>query len=227
MQLPEPAREARVIVPVYRAQDGALHLLLLRRSSRGIHGGQIALPGGKREPGDASILHTALRETHEEIGIAAECIRMLASRRGSRRDLPCAGRRTRKTGSARPRPPGVSHMAGTARSAIHSPWRSSHLGPNLSHPSSADPASAGRRMGPMNKPPVIRALSRAEMHDLEHAKSLLEHPGFAMRLTELIGSPIEKGFALLPRGWNEAVNKATRAALLRALQVAIATLRSE
>ncbi len=76
----------------------------------------------------------------------------------------------------------------------------------------------------MNKPPVIRALSRAEMHDLEHAKSLLEHPGFAMRLTELIGSPIEKGFALLPRGWNEAVNKATRAALLRALQVAIATL---
>ncbi len=83
MQLPEPAREAGVIVPVYRAQDGALHLLLLRRSSRGIHGGQIALPGGKREPGDASILHTALRETHEEIGIAAECIQILA-------DLPPA-----------------------------------------------------------------------------------------------------------------------------------------
>ncbi|HMI83574.1 MAG TPA: CoA pyrophosphatase [Polyangiaceae bacterium] len=47
------------------------HLWLLRRSE-GVrtHRGQVALPGGKREPTDADFLATALRESHEEIGLA-------------------------------------------------------------------------------------------------------------------------------------------------------------
>jgi hypothetical protein len=76
----------------------------------------------------------------------------------------------------------------------------------------------------MNAPPVISPLSRTEMRDLARAKSLLEKPGLAMRLANYLGSPLERGFALLPRNWHEVVNKAAHAALLKALGVAVATL---
>jgi hypothetical protein len=76
----------------------------------------------------------------------------------------------------------------------------------------------------MEQPPVIYKISKEEWRDLELAKSLLENPGFAMRLANMIGAPIEKGFSLLPRGWNETVNKAAKGALLRSLELAVATL---
>jgi len=76
----------------------------------------------------------------------------------------------------------------------------------------------------MNQPPVISPLSNTEMQDLARAKSLLERPGLAMRLADFVGSPLEKGFALLPKNWNNLVNKAAHAALLKALGVAVATL---
>ena len=76
----------------------------------------------------------------------------------------------------------------------------------------------------MNQPPVISPLSEAEMRDLARAKRLLERPGLAMRLANFLGSPLEKGFALLPKNWHKAVNKAAHAALLKALGMAIATL---
>ncbi len=76
----------------------------------------------------------------------------------------------------------------------------------------------------MQKPPIIHALTRDELKDLEVARSLLENPGFTIRLANFLGAPIEKGFALLPKGWNETVNKATHLALMKALQIAVVSL---
>jgi 8-oxo-dGTP pyrophosphatase MutT (NUDIX family) len=70
--------DAAVLAPVYRDAAGAARIVLIRRSERGLHGGQIALPGGRREPGDASYLDTALREAAEEIGLESHAIRVLA-----------------------------------------------------------------------------------------------------------------------------------------------------
>lgn len=45
-------------------------LVFTRRSSQlKTHGGQVAFPGGKAEPGDTTLLDTALRESEEEIGL--------------------------------------------------------------------------------------------------------------------------------------------------------------
>ena len=73
---------AGVLIPVYRDDEGGLRLILIRRSERGIHGGQLAFPGGKRDSVDTTMVATALREAHEEIGLAPEGVRVLES-------LPC------------------------------------------------------------------------------------------------------------------------------------------
>jgi 8-oxo-dGTP pyrophosphatase MutT (NUDIX family) len=70
--------EAAVLVPLYRLPDDDLMLVTVRRSEWGIHGGQIAFPGGKREPADASLWDTALREAREEIGLQAESVQHVA-----------------------------------------------------------------------------------------------------------------------------------------------------
>jgi 8-oxo-dGTP pyrophosphatase MutT (NUDIX family) len=72
-------REAAVVVPVYRRQDGELMVVLVRRAPGGVHGGQLALPGGQRDPGDADLAATALREANEELGLAADRVELLAA----------------------------------------------------------------------------------------------------------------------------------------------------
>lgn len=62
-------KEAAVIVPVFRRDHNKTGILFIHRSKKGVHGGQLAFPGGRCEEYDASPLETALRETKEEIGV--------------------------------------------------------------------------------------------------------------------------------------------------------------
>ena len=65
----EGQRRAGVMVPLF-VRDAALWILYTRRTdSVEHHRGQISFPGGGEEPGDATLWHTALRESEEELGI--------------------------------------------------------------------------------------------------------------------------------------------------------------
>ena len=61
--------DAAIVIPVYRAADGSLRIVMILRNPGGVHGGQIAFPGGKRDPEDETMLDTALREVREELGL--------------------------------------------------------------------------------------------------------------------------------------------------------------
>ena len=76
---PETTRAA-VLVPLL-AVEGESTLLFTRRAA-GIphHGGQVAFPGGRHHAGvDADLLGTALREAHEEIGLAPADVSVLGA----------------------------------------------------------------------------------------------------------------------------------------------------
>jgi 8-oxo-dGTP pyrophosphatase MutT (NUDIX family) len=69
--MPDPAdaRSSSVLMLFYR-YNGRWFMPFIQRSVYdGAHSGQISFPGGKCEEGDTDHLFTALRETHEEIGV--------------------------------------------------------------------------------------------------------------------------------------------------------------
>lgn len=73
-------RTAAVLLPVYRDIEGDLHIVLVvRADDGGQHGGQLGLPGGKPEPGDADLLATALREAEEEVGLSRDAVEVVAA----------------------------------------------------------------------------------------------------------------------------------------------------
>lgn len=67
-------------------------------------------------------------------------------------------------------------------------------------------------------------ISSEDVEQLRTAKNILENPGMTAKLTNLLGSPIEKGFDLLPGTWREKVGVATREALMIALRGALLTM---
>ena len=69
-----PLRPAAVLVPVVCHPAGATVILTQRPHGMRDHSGQIAFPGGKIDPADASPCAAALREADEEIGLRADRI---------------------------------------------------------------------------------------------------------------------------------------------------------
>ena len=75
----EPPRPAAVLVPFTRI-DQSWHILFTRRNNNlPEHSGQVAFPGGRADPKDATPEDTALRETYEEIGLNPGSVRILGS----------------------------------------------------------------------------------------------------------------------------------------------------
>ena len=70
--------DAALVIPVYRSNDGELHIVMILRQPGGVHGGQVAFPGGKRDPEDATMLDTAIREVREELGLLIDRADILA-----------------------------------------------------------------------------------------------------------------------------------------------------
>jgi len=72
-------RIAAVLMLFYPKKDQTHLVLILRNSYEGIHSAQIGFPGGKYEQEDEDLIFTALRETHEEIGIDPKRIEIVKS----------------------------------------------------------------------------------------------------------------------------------------------------
>ncbi|MBT5909831.1 MAG: EcsC family protein, partial [Opitutae bacterium] len=67
-------------------------------------------------------------------------------------------------------------------------------------------------------------LTTEDSNTLREAKEILESPGLVIKLTNLIGKPIEKGFDLLPDNWSERISMATQGALQQSLKFAVNSL---
>ena len=70
-------REAAIMMLFYPKNNKTHLALILRTSYNGVHSSQIAFPGGKVEKFDLNFQETALRETHEEIGISPNIINVI------------------------------------------------------------------------------------------------------------------------------------------------------
>ncbi len=68
---------AAVLFPIIMHETGHTVLLTQRTAHLKDHAGQIAFPGGRVEDDDLSPVHTALRETEEEVGLTRDRVRIL------------------------------------------------------------------------------------------------------------------------------------------------------
>jgi len=76
-RIPPPgadSRRAAVLVPVLLEPHGARLVYTVRQGDLQDHAGQISFPGGSMDPGDGSLLETALREAEEEIDLRRDLV---------------------------------------------------------------------------------------------------------------------------------------------------------
>lgn len=76
---PEGLRAAGVLVPLRNGGTGVNVVLARRTEQVPHHKGQVCFPGGSRDPGDADLLATALREAEEEIGLSPRDVEVLGT----------------------------------------------------------------------------------------------------------------------------------------------------
>lgn len=69
LEAPQGAKESAVLVLLSGQADYTKVLLIQRTKDGGVHSGQIAFPGGKKEKEDKDLIATALREADEEVQI--------------------------------------------------------------------------------------------------------------------------------------------------------------
>lgn len=77
-KLPLDYPEAGILVPVTDNTANPELVLTLRSETLSTHQGQVAFPGGKRDATDESLAATALRESHEEIGLPPDQVSIIS-----------------------------------------------------------------------------------------------------------------------------------------------------
>ena len=70
---------ASVLLPIIERPQGLTMLLTQRTAHLTDHGGQVSFPGGRADQEDQSPIHTALRETEEEIGLQRQHIEVIGT----------------------------------------------------------------------------------------------------------------------------------------------------
>ncbi|WP_416391934.1 CoA pyrophosphatase [Alloalcanivorax xenomutans] len=78
IELPLDLPEAAVLMPFVDKPEPEL-ILTVRSRSMPTHAGEVAFPGGKRDPSDRNLMMTALRESQEEVGLAREAVEVLGN----------------------------------------------------------------------------------------------------------------------------------------------------
>ena len=74
---PPGARLSGVLILLYPDGEDIRMVLIERSADGGVHSGQIALPGGKKEETDSTIVDTALREAAEEVALNANSVAVI------------------------------------------------------------------------------------------------------------------------------------------------------
>ncbi len=72
------SRKSAVLILFYKRNNEVYFVLIQRSKYKGAHSNQVSLPGGKVEDSDRNIVHTALRETYEEVGVKMEDVDVIS-----------------------------------------------------------------------------------------------------------------------------------------------------
>jgi 8-oxo-dGTP pyrophosphatase MutT (NUDIX family) len=72
-------RKSAVLIILWVDHESLNTAFILRSEYDGFHSNQIAFPGGKNEKSDQNLVHTALREANEEVGINPETVKVVGS----------------------------------------------------------------------------------------------------------------------------------------------------